>query len=57
VSLLSDNLGEQIHEVADLAINPDGYADDVETSARHNHQRQQLEALLRAVVEAFLQTK
>lgn len=44
-------LNEAIHEVADLAVNPSGYADDPDESEKRAERRDKLEVALRNVVQ------
>ncbi len=48
------DLQEAVHEAADLAVNPTGYADDPDETDRRAHLRDQLEAALHATIRQHL---
>lgn len=48
---LVQHVRDAIHEVADAAINPEGYADDSEESDRRAERRDRLESTITDAVE------
>jgi len=52
MSKRAEALAEAIHEVADIAVNFNGYADDSEESDRRSQSRDKLEAEISKVVAA-----
>lgn len=53
-AILSDDLKSAIHEVADLTLNPEGYADDHDESMLRSNLRDDLESRIVQTVTDFM---